>query len=38
MPCCCRGRRREALLPKLVRDGVVELDGASVRRLGKAAV
>jgi len=28
----------EALLPKFVRDGVVELDGASVRRVGKAAV
>ena len=28
----------QALLPKLERDGVVELDGASVQRLGKAAV
>src|SRR6266849_7013660 len=28
----------EALLPKLARDGVVELDGASVHRHGKAAV
>jgi len=28
----------EALLPKFARDGVVELDGASVRRVGKAAV
>jgi thioesterase DpgC len=28
----------QALLPQLDRDGVVELDGASVRRLGKAAI
>src|SRR5712692_9098320 len=28
----------EALLPKFERDGMVELDGASVNRLGKAAV
>jgi thioesterase DpgC len=28
----------QALLPKLDRDGVVELNGASVRRLGKAAI
>ena len=28
----------EALLPQLERDGVVKLDGASVRRQGKAAV
>jgi thioesterase DpgC len=28
----------QALLPQFVRDGVVELDGASVRRVGKAAV
>jgi thioesterase DpgC len=28
----------QALLPKLERDGIVELDGASVRRLGKAAI
>ncbi len=28
----------QALLPKLERDGVVKLNGASVRRLGKAAL
>ena len=28
----------EALLPQLERDGVVERDGASVRRIGKAAI
>jgi thioesterase DpgC len=28
----------QALLPKLERDGIVELNGASVRRLGKAAI
>jgi (3,5-dihydroxyphenyl)acetyl-CoA 1,2-dioxygenase len=28
----------EALLPQFERDGLVELDGASVRRVGKAAV
>src|SRR5712691_5195863 len=28
----------DALLPQLVRDGIVELNGASVRRLGKAAL
>jgi thioesterase DpgC len=28
----------QAMLPQLERDGVVELNGASVRRLGKAAI
>ena len=37
-PCCCRNPKSQALLPKFIKDGRIELPGASIERRGKAAI